>query len=139
MALDKSIHELDESLLLDDQLEIPFSQDNGGTWTTFKAKLTALALKIIKTITYTDLTTSSKTVEGAINEVNGKWLSGTLTAGATTITFSDSSITTNSLFRLFIDTDYATLGYESVSVSSGSITFTFEAQNSNVAMKVQVL
>ena len=67
---DKKISELDQTLNLDEQAEFPLSQDNGGTPTTFKAKLTQIATKIIEAITFSNLTTTNKTVIGAINELD---------------------------------------------------------------------
>ena len=63
-------------------------------------------------------------------------VTGTLTAGSTSITLSNQAITTSSTF------DYYTSVYglypTAVSVSTGSITLTFEAQSSNIDVKVRV-
>ena len=62
-------------------------------------------------------------------------VTGTLTAGETSITLSDASITTSSTFELFNDLD---VPYNSKSVSTGSITYTFDAQQTDMVVKVRV-
>ena len=79
------------------------------------------------------LNTTAKNVVGAINEVRGKILTGTLTAGNTSITFSDASITATSLIEVYND---AGVGWESISATTGSVTITFEAQSSDLAVEV---
>ena len=61
---------------------------------------------------------------------------GTLAAGATSITLSDASITANSTIDLYTDT-YG-VNPASVSVSTGSVTLTFPAQQAAVEVKVRV-
>lgn len=60
---------------------------------------------------------------------------GTLTAGATSITLSDASITTSSTIDIYTDLD---VDYNSISVSTGSVTVTFDAQQSNMSVKARV-
>lgn len=66
---------------------------------------------------------------------NYKEITGTLTAGSTSITLSDASITTSSTIEVFNDLD---VPYNSKTVSTGSITLTFDAQQSNMTVKVRV-
>lgn len=63
-------------------------------------------------------------------------LTGTLTAGQTSITLSDSIITTDSTFDFYTDTFGA--NPTNVVATNGSITLTFEAQQSDVGVKVRV-
>ena len=63
-------------------------------------------------------------------------VTGTLTAGSTSITLSDSSITTSSTVEPF--TDVFGVNPTAMSVSTGSVTLTFEAQQSNLGVKVRV-
>ena len=63
-------------------------------------------------------------------------LSGTLIAGQTSITFTNSAITTNSTFEFF--TDKFGVVPTGATVSSSSIVLTFTAQSSNVGVKVKV-
>ena len=79
--------------------------------------------------------TTAKTAAGAINELAGTIVSGTLTAGSTSITLSDASITSSSLIDIYTDTG---LGYESITASTGSVTITFEAQAADMGVKVVV-
>lgn len=62
-------------------------------------------------------------------------VSGTLTAGQTSITLSDASITANSTIDVYTDAD---VEYNSISVSTGSVTITFDAQASNMGVKARI-
>ena len=62
-------------------------------------------------------------------------VTGTLTAGSTSITLSDAVITTSSTIEVFNDLD---VPYNSKTLSTGSITLTFDAQQSNMSVKVRV-
>ena len=68
--MDKKISELDQALQINNDAAFPFSQLNGGQQTTFKAVITALAVKIAEGITFSNLLTEAKTLVGAINEVS---------------------------------------------------------------------
>lgn len=63
-------------------------------------------------------------------------VTGTLTAGSTSVTLSDASITTTSTLDFY--TDAFGVNPTNVSVSTGSVTLTFEAQQSNLSVKVRV-
>lgn len=67
----------------------------------------------------------------------GKILSGTLTAGNTTITFEDSAITTDSIFDFY--TSVYGINPKAVNASTGSIVLTFDAQSSDLGVKVRVI
>lgn len=85
------------------------------------------------------LNTTNKSVFGAINELaaaNGIAVTGTLTAGATTITLSDAAITTDSKFDFY--TSIFGVNPLSVTVATGSITMEFEAQAVNMTVEVEV-
>ena len=82
------------------------------------------------------------------NSISGKWenanesggsawtdVTGTLTTGNTSITLSDNSITTSSTIEVFNDLD---VPYNSKVLSTGSITLTFDAQQSDMSVKVRV-
>ena len=68
----------------------------------------------------------------------GSWtdVTGTLTAGQTSITLSHGNITEDSTFDFY--TSIFGVNPTAVSVSSGSITLTFEAQQTNMNVKVRV-
>lgn len=63
-------------------------------------------------------------------------LNGTLTAGATTVTLSNSEIRTTSTVDIY--TDVYGVNPTAVAVSNGSMTLTFEAQQSAINVKVRV-
>lgn len=63
------ISELNEALTLNNDAEFPYSQENGGVQTSFKAPIEQIARKVSESITYTNLTTTAKTLVGAINEL----------------------------------------------------------------------
>lgn len=63
-------------------------------------------------------------------------VTGTLTAGQTSITLSSASITTSSTLDFY--TDVFGVSPTAVSVSTGSVTLTFSAQQSNMSVKVRV-
>lgn len=63
-------------------------------------------------------------------------VTGTLTAGNTSITLSDNSILTTSTIDIY--TDKFGINPTNVTISTGSITLTFEAQSSNLEVKVRV-
>lgn len=72
------------------------------------------------------------TINGAINDINafiGKKLAAqTLTAGQTSLTFTDASITTTSTIEPY--TDKWLVSPISITVNSGSCVLTFKAQSS---------
>lgn len=82
-------------------------------------------------------------VQNAIDELSYEisnisfWtdVTGTLTAGQTSITLSNAAITTTSTIEVFNDLD---VPYNSKTLSTGSITLTFDAQQSNMSVKVRV-
>lgn len=67
----------------------------------------------------------------------GTWtdITGTLTTGSTSITLSNPAITTTSTIEVFNDLD---VPYNSKTLSTGSITLTFDAQESDMSIKVRV-
>ncbi len=57
----------------------------------------------------------------------------TLSAGSTTLTFTDSAITTSSLIDV-----YAPVWYSDLVQSNGSVVLTFPAQSSNISVSIKV-
>lgn len=62
-------------------------------------------------------------------------LYGTLTAGQTTLTFTDEHISTDDVFDFY--TSIYTVNPIDISVSAGSMTLTFEAQSTDLSVKVR--
>jgi hypothetical protein len=81
--------------------------------------------------TYSGLNTTAKTPVGAINEVAGKKLPATLTAGSTSLTFTDSSILADSLISVYTE---GGLLYNSITTTVGSVVLTFDEQATDVAV-----
>ena len=87
----------------------------------------------------TDSGLASTNVQGAIDEIkseNGFTLTSTLTAGATSLTFTNSKITTNSTVDIY--SSVYGVNPKTVTLSNGSIAMTFKAQSSDVSVKVVV-
>ena len=142
---EKAFSNLDTAGQLDNTDIFALSKVSGSGYISAKTSLTALATKIATDVNYTsDLQTTSKTITGAINEIaqgggggGGSWtdVTGTLTAGSTSITLSNVAITTTSTIEVFNDLD---VPYNSKTLLTGSITLTFDAQQSNMSVKVRV-
>ena len=116
------------------------AQEDAGSPTGYSSaatKLLAIANKILKGIDYSsDLKTTSNNIIGAVNEVAGDWVSGTLTAGSTSLTLSDASIQTTSTIDIYV----STFGIQPTNavVATVIITLTFLAQASDISVKVRV-
>lgn len=117
------------------------SQGSGSTYGSLKATLVGIAKKILTNIQYaSELQTSDKTITGAINEVNQyayMEFADTLTAGSTSLTISDASITTS----LTLDNVYTSvfgINPTNVVIRSGAVVLTFEAQQSDIDVKVRL-
>ena len=97
------------------------------TWTQITGSGTKIA-----TITINGTSTAiyAPTSGGGYTDVTG-----TLTAGSTSITLTNVAITTNSTVEIFNSLD---IPYNSKTVSSGSVTVTFDAQQSDMGVKVRV-
>lgn len=63
-------------------------------------------------------------------------VTGTLTTGETSVVISDESIATTSTIDIY--TDVYGVNPTAVVVSAGSVTLTFEAQESNLGVKVRI-
>ena len=135
---DLPIKDLGEALQITNDALFVYTQPNGASNTTYKAPITQLGGKLIEDMTFSNLTTTAKNVEGAINEINGKWFTGTLTAGSTTITFQDNAITTDSI-EDGIFTDIWGVFPTNVAITTGQIVITFPAQQSNMSVKVRII
>ena len=115
------------------------SKDNNNDDLTVQLLISELANALMTDISYGSLNTASKKIVGAINELkaaDGVEVTGTLTAGNTSITLSDASITTTSTIDIY--TDVFGIQPTNAVVASGSITLTFLAQASDITVKVRV-
>lgn len=73
----------------------------------------------------------------SVEDAIGKIFTTVLATGSTTITISDDMINTNSMVDVY--TTIYGLNPTNVVVNNGSITLTFEAQSSDVSVKVRVI
>lgn len=93
-----------------------------------------------------DNTTSgltADTVQEAIDKLvqsgsGWKDLTGTLAAGQTSIQFHDSSITSSSTVQVFVDSAFYGVVPTSITVITGYVTLGFDAQSSNMPVKVRI-
>lgn len=76
------------------------------------------------------------TADSADTYANGGMIKGTLSAGSTSITLTDSRITTNSIFRFF--TSKFGVSPTGATVNNGSIILTFEAQSEPITVGVKL-
>lgn len=114
-----------------------FEQASGGV--SEQVSAAQIAEYAGATYAHNNLDTVADTLVGAVNEVNGKFgvaLTGTLTAGNTTLTLSNASILTTSTIDIYTDT--WGVNPTDVTVSAGTIVLTFDEQENNVAVKVVV-
>ena len=66
-------------------------------------------------------------------------LSGTLTAGQTTLAITDDAVTGNAIYDVYLPLDKSDLGFSSISVSGTTLTIVFpEAQLADMVVKVKV-
>lgn len=108
-----------------------------GTTTFTSAQLNAVnsGITSAKVSKLDALPTASELAE-EIASASGKELTSTLTAGQTTLTFTDSAITANSTIDVY--TSVYGVNPNDMTVSSGSLTLTFDAQSSAVGVKVVI-
>ena len=116
-------------------------EHSGSGYASFKVPSELLASELLSSYSWPLLlNTTSKSVTGAINELNGKVyqveVSGTLFAGSTSIGFLDAAITTSSVIDIY--TDKYGVSPDSVTVSTGRVDMTFSAQASDLGVKVRV-
>lgn len=108
-------------------------------YSSMKMTIIALASKLLGGTQYAaDLQTAAKTIFGAINEVAGIVLSGTLTAGQTSITFTNAAITASSTLANVWINEFGVYPTDIV-ITDGSITLTFESQASDLGVKVRII
>lgn len=137
--LDKSISELDatQTLPVGSLLLVSLEDLQSATgYESYKVASNVVANQFMTAYNFTGLNTTSKNVVGAVNEVKGKEVTGTLLAGNTSITLQDAAITTTSTIDIY--TDVFGISPESVAVATGEITITFEAQAADLGVKVVI-
>ena len=85
---------------------------------------------------YSNLLTKIKIGSTKYKIVSWKDVTGTLTAGETSLVLEDTAIKTDSTFEIYTDT-YG-INPSSVTVTNGSITLVFASQASDLGVKVRI-
>ena len=117
------------------------NQEAESGYDSLKVTSEIVGAKLLSTYNFPALfDTTAKNAAGAINELAArptyKELTGTLTAGQTSITISDAAILTTSTIDIY--TDVFGIGPEDVTVSTGSVSMTFSAQAADLSIKLRV-
>lgn len=133
----KTISQLTAASAVDngDLFEVAHPDGLGG-YTSNKEALSDIAAHINGVVNYSSLNTTSKTTTGAINEILGTLLTGTLAAGNTSLTLQNAAITTSSTVDIY--TDVFGVSPINVVTTTGQIVLTFEAQVSAINVKVRL-
>lgn len=136
--------DLDEVVSLDNDDLFALSHVNSSSetgYTSIASKVSQVGAKVNESVTYSNLQTTSKTIVGAINEVRqaaggGTTITGTLTAGNTTLTLTNAAITTTAIYFFF--TNKFGVVPTDCTVSTGSMTLTFDEQSVDIGVMVEV-
>ncbi len=70
-----------------------------------------------------------------IQQVTGKFLTETLTAGQTTVTFQDTLINANAMIDVYTDNG---IWYTDMTFGTYTVTLTFPVQSSNMTVKIHI-
>lgn len=139
---DKSITEFPNGTLKEDSLFVAADVNAGTGHASVKHSASAVGAGMCgEGFTYNDLETGNKSIFAAINELNSigayKTVTGTLTAGETSITLQDADITEDSLLTFYTNI----LGVNPISEThtNGSVTLTFEAQATDMVVGVNIM
>lgn len=129
-----------------DLLAIAHKDQTSATgYTSMTTTPNALGAHAVEDQTFVNFQTTAKTVEGAINELvqgggggGSSWteLIGTLVAGQTSVTIQNSVITTSSTIDYY--TDVFGVNPTNIVLTTGQVVLTFEAQSSDLGVKVRV-
>ena len=130
--------------------ELDLKADKSTTYTKTEVD-TALGAKADKSTTYTkndvdlalldkadksDTYTKAQIDNFLLGKANAyRDISGTLTAGQTSITLYDSSITTSSLIEIFTTTG---VGYSDINATTGNVTVTFYPQSTDIGVLARI-
>ena len=137
--LDRSLSQLDPTLVIPTGSLLLVSvedQQSASGYSSRKISSENVGSQLLTAYNYNTLNTTAKNPIGAINELKGKELTSTLTAGQTTVTFSDAAITTSSTIDIYVD-KYG-ISPEDVTVTAGQVQIIFEAQSSDLGIKVVI-
>lgn len=126
--------------------KVPYVSVNAtGHITNINAHNVTMPIPTATDVTYDNTTSglSATNAQSAIDEIKsslGVWLTGTLTAGQTTLVLSDTSITTDSIVEdVFVPDTFFGVNPTNILVATGSVTLTFPAQSNDMPVKVRIL
>lgn len=110
-----------------------------------KVTLNSIASFLFNTLLFQNLHTTAKTIIAAINEVlssagGGVVLTERLTAGQTTVTFTDEALTATCTKVVYVPDDFFGVAPTAISTdyANNSVTYTFPVQSSNMDVKLEV-
>lgn len=117
---------------------IPAGDTDSDTWRNIKVNGTEILGSAISTgaldlVAGNGIALTNNDGAVTIDSTEKKLPAQTLTAGQTTVTFTDSSITANSLIDI-----YAPVWYSDVVQSAGSVVITFPVQTSDITVSIKV-
>lgn len=126
------------------ETSIPNAMTETG-YVSRKVTLNTIATFILNTLQFQALNTTVKNIIGAINEVlssagGGVVLTERLTAGQTTVTFTDAALTATCTKVVYVPDDFFGVVPTAISTDyeNNSVTYTFPAQASNMDVKLEV-
>ena len=119
----------------DDSWDVNLTVYSGQVFTTPVTIYPMIRLASIADSTYAPYIPDNAELKALVDKVVWLELTGTLTAGQTTITFSNDAITANSTIDVYTDAD---VEYVSITPGTGSFIVEFEEQSSNLGVKVRV-
>ena len=137
---DLSIHNFGAGTLTENSLFVIAFPSAGVGYATGNISAGAIGESMLIGLPFNSLNTADKHIVPAINELllasnqAGTAITGTLTAGSTSITLTNNAIHTDSAIDYFTDT-FGVIP-SNVTVSEGSVTLTFDAQQSDVDVMV---
>jgi hypothetical protein len=110
-----------------------------------KVTLGTIANFILGTLQFSSLNTTVKNIIGAINEVlssagGGTVLTATLTAGQTTVTFTDNALVSTCKKKVYVPDDFFGVAPTAITTdyANHTVTYTFPVQASNMQVKLEV-
>lgn len=110
-----------------------------------KVTLGTIANFLLGTLQFSSLHTTVKNIIGAINEVlssagGGTVLTATLTAGQTSVTFTDDALVSTCTKKVYVPDDFFGVVPTAITTdyANHTVTYTFPAQASNMQVKLEV-
>lgn len=110
-----------------------------------KVTLGTIANFLLGTLQFSSLNTTVKNIIGAINEVlssagGGTVLTETLTAGQTTVTFTDNALVSTCTKKVYVPDDFFGVVPTEITTdyANHTVTYTFPVQASNMQVKLEV-